>query len=598
MRGTFDAYNKLTTKNDDTLYFIYNEDSNESALYLGSRKIASAEGDSISASSIDALADVLISEGLTDKSLLVYDATQSQWVNKDFASLIFVGATATSNGVAGFVPAPEMNQTDLFLRSDGTWAKIPGGTATEISQNILNITNESNKAHTDIIAEAVVNLTIAKGDIIIIKDLISTGIYEHTAYIYDGENWVVLNDSYNAENVIFAEDIAEIPAAGENLKTVLASIVSELTLGADNASIELENKTFSLKNYGKQYYKYIPESGSEETGDLVAAHYELQIVDAGHPWIAGLEPRVTSEEGQLLLAWFEQNPTTIDGVNAQVSAIQTTVNDLQQATETLSAAVASKANAADVYTKEEVNEKIAAADHLKRKIVANYEAIQTYIDENEDADQYIFMVPIGVTDYDNKYDEYIVIDGIIEPVGNWSVDLSDYATKDEVNTALATKVTAVEGSRLMTEAEGLKLERIEGGAQVNFINSVDEAALKVENKKLSLLDIPVSKVTNLQNLLNNKVDKVEGSRLITEAEAIKLASAEANFISSVDTNYFSVTDRHLSLLDISISKVTNLENLLNAKADKTEVNAMNTSIADLSDRVSTVEEAIKWVDLT
>ena len=87
------------------------------------------------------------------------------------------------------------------------------------------------------------------------------------------------------------------------------------------------------------------------------------------------------------------------------------------------------------------------------------------------------MVPIGVTDYDNKYDEYIVIDGIIEPVGNWSVDLSDYATKDEVNTALATKVTAV-----------------------------------------------------------------EGSRLITEAEAIKLASAEANFISSVDTNYFSVRD--------------------------------------------------------
>jgi hypothetical protein len=107
------------------------------------------------------------------------------------------------------------------------------------------------------------------------------------------------------------------------------------------------------------------------------------------------------------------------------------------------------------------------------------------------------MVPIGVTDYDNKYDEYIVIDGVIEPVGNWSVDLSDYATKDEVNTALATKVTAVEGSRLMTEAEGLKLERIEGGAQVNFINSVDEVALKVENKKLSLLDIPVSKVTNL-----------------------------------------------------------------------------------------------------
>lgn len=76
VRGTYGAYNKITTKDDDTLYFIYNEDTNESALYLGSRKIASAEGETISESSIDALADVLISEGLTDKSLLVYNAKQ------------------------------------------------------------------------------------------------------------------------------------------------------------------------------------------------------------------------------------------------------------------------------------------------------------------------------------------------------------------------------------------------------------------------------------------------------------------------------------------------------------------------------------------
>lgn len=76
VRGTYDAYSKVTSKDDDTLYFIYNEDTNESALYLGSRKIASAEGDTISESSINALADVLISEGLTDKSLLVYNAEQ------------------------------------------------------------------------------------------------------------------------------------------------------------------------------------------------------------------------------------------------------------------------------------------------------------------------------------------------------------------------------------------------------------------------------------------------------------------------------------------------------------------------------------------
>lgn len=84
-----------------------------------------------------------------------------------------------------------------------------------------------------------------------------------------------------------------------------------------------------MKNYGTKYYKYVPESGSEETGDLIAAHYEIQEVDENNPWISGLEPRVTSEDGQLVLGWYEQNPTTIDGVNAQVSSLQTSVNDLQ-----------------------------------------------------------------------------------------------------------------------------------------------------------------------------------------------------------------------------------------------------------------------------
>jgi hypothetical protein len=47
----------------------------------------------------------------------------------------------------------------------------------------------------------------------------------------------------------------------------------------------------------------------------------LQIVDNDNPWIAGLEPKVALEDNELVLAWYEPNPTTIDGINSQVSTI-------------------------------------------------------------------------------------------------------------------------------------------------------------------------------------------------------------------------------------------------------------------------------------
>jgi hypothetical protein len=80
---------------------------------------------------------------------------------------------------------------------------------------------------------------------------------------------------------------------------------------------------------------------------------------------------------------------------------------------------------------------------LKRKVVDQIEDIN--LDE-ADADQYIYMIPSGLEEDDNKYYEYIVIEtkivdeeGIetliksIERVGSWSVDLSDYAKISDLN---------------------------------------------------------------------------------------------------------------------------------------------------------------------
>lgn len=89
--------------------------------------------------------------------------------------------------------------------------------------------------------------------------------------------------------------------------------------------------------------------------------------------------------------------------------------------------------------------------------------------------------------------------------------------------ALAGKVAVEDGKSLVSDTLIDKLEGIAEGAQVNFIDSVDTDQFKIDDaKKLTLLDIAMSKVTGLQDALDNKVTKVEGARLITSAEATKL----------------------------------------------------------------------------
>jgi len=49
--------------------------------------------------------------------------------------------------------------------------------------------------------------------------------------------------------------------------------------------------------------------------------YIEQLVDEAHPWKVGLEPRVASEDGQLVIGWYEQNTATVDGINSTIGTL-------------------------------------------------------------------------------------------------------------------------------------------------------------------------------------------------------------------------------------------------------------------------------------
>lgn len=125
LRGTKTAFDKIITKDNDTLYFIYDsEDQTKGSLYLGDKLIGGGNGSATAVTDINDLANVLINN-VQDKQILTYDALTKKWVNKTPEEIqveVMTGATADVAGTSGLVPAPAAGAQDKYLRGDGAWA--------------------------------------------------------------------------------------------------------------------------------------------------------------------------------------------------------------------------------------------------------------------------------------------------------------------------------------------------------------------------------------------------------------------------------------------------------------------------------------------
>ena len=315
----------------------------------------------------------------------------------------------------------------------------------------------------------------------------------------------------------------------------------------------------------------------------------------------------------------------------------------------------------DAYTKKETDEAIrqavADAAHIKRKIVTSKEEIEEYMATNVDADQYIFMVPTGLEDDSDRYDEYMVVEiadqKFIEKVGSWEVDLKDYATKADLENGLSMKVDAAPGYTLISKTEKEKLTGIESGAQVNVIDNVNNSHFEIDgNKTLLLKDIPVSKITNLENLLNGKVDSIDGWTLLSPDDQEKLAKlvigdegleisgtvnaenvqgletwitnnagnviglsplpftsnlanklngieegAQKNYISSVTDQFEVNINGELRLVSIKSNQISDLADVLNTKADVSTISSLNDRMEMLESDIGVLVNALTWRDI-
>lgn len=403
---------------------------------------------------------------------------------------------------------------------------------------------------------------------------------------------IIVGEGETATSKLNLQPIGIIPTGNGAISVSDTGVIS---LGVDNVTIEVVDNALTLIGY----------AGAEEGAQLVKTAEGLAWIKPDGSIISELSTAVenlTTEVGNLKNQIGQKAGTDESGGTVPASGIYADIDTLQK----------EKANASDVYTKEEtkaeIKAQIDAIDHLKRKVVAGVESI----DKNAaDAEQYIYMIP----NEDGTYDEYMVLEGELEKVGDWKVNLEDYATKtelqEEVNRATAAEEAAAQAANnaqadvdALETTVGTLTETVNKKADIVLYPVVDKdtgetsqvpgAFLSPDDKaKLEALvidkdgNVGISGTVNASNVegLGTWVTE-NGSTYITGLTETNMSQSvldKLNYITSVNENNFTVTNGKLELTKISQSQVDGLEEVLASKASLEELNAVSTDVNELNE---------------
>ena len=193
----------------------------------------------------------------------------------------------------------------------------------------------------------------------------------------------------------------------------------------------------------------------------------------------------------------------------------------------------------DAYTKGDTDSKIAEAvanaHHLKREIVEELPDVGS-------ADEHtIYMVGDGTGEEENqKYEEFMLINGAFEKIGDSAVDLTNYALKTEVDAAKqeAIQTAASDATQKANTAEqnakiyadgliaGLDVEDAEiEGQYVSSVSEVD-GKIKVSRKQLPAKPVIIEGTTNGTISVDGSDVPVHGLGSAAYTEAGDYATAE------------------------------------------------------------------------
>lgn len=405
-----------------------------------------------------------------------------------------------------------------------------------------------------------------------------------------------------------------------------------------------ENGTTSVDAYSIQDEAgTLKEVGSVPVGDnltieVVDGKLQLKGADGAE---AGAQPRIKSDGS---IEWIVPSTETVDGLQTAVSGLQSDVTAIQNDIGTVAEGktlvdMISDAQAAATYDDTAIVGRVSAieSDYLK---TADKTALETKITtESNKAKTDAITAIMGEAGIDEKYDtlreiaDWILSDTtasaeLVTRVSNIENDYlkgSDKTTiQSEIDNLEALVGTLPEGAAstnvvayIQEVVNALKIgdyakasdltalvNRVKAlediGAEKNIIATVDETQFNIDtNRNLTLLDIAIDKVTGLSDALANKVDKVEGSRLITSSEASKLealvigeggqveisGTVNANNVEGLDEKLDTKVDKEAGkslIADTLIEKLDGIET--GAQSNKIEQININGVALEITDK--------------
>lgn len=309
------------------------------------------------------------------------------------------------------------------------------------------------------------------------------------------ENWILNNPLLQAGEAGVEKDTG-LFKLGDGVRSwndlPYANKPANNTFG-DNQSIELDEETgiLTLKNWNKQYFKW---------------NNETQTHELTQGWISGLEPRVGADGN---LAWYEPNPSTVEGLEAAIAGLQAkdelhdqeiaalrdeTANYLKLGGGEMTGALI-LADGSAAISEAAADLKISAALNsagiIKREIVAALPPIES-ADPNT-----IYMVKEDSTVLmGDLYTEWMVIDGEWAQIGDTSVDLTNYIQKPAYIVEDNLAIFAADGS---IKDSNLSIAAISGHIEDSVIHVTAEeratwnaAALLAENNQNSIAALAVN----------------------------------------------------------------------------------------------------------
>lgn len=380
------------------------------------------------------------------------------------------------------------------------------------------------------------------------------------------------------------------------------------TVLVDESSIEQsDDGQIKIKNFNEQYYKYIAAEGD------VAAHYTL--VDG---FKEGLEPKVRMvSAGNYEIAWYEPNPTTVEGLSSQITSLSQSVGTLAGQVGGIQTTIDEHDRTIDDII-DDVNTHSTDISGLKGLTNAHQAKLAT-IDENADVNVIESVEVAGVAlDVDADKKASISKDDLKSALGLGSAAYSSadaFATPDSVSTAKGIAEDALEqantnkgaianiNSTISGLATKQEVSDLETSLNTNIGKKVDQTAY---DTKISSIEGSVQGVTNAVGNVTANVNVLVGQDANKSARTIaseEVAKIIANAPEAYDTlkeiaDYIATDATGAAELSNKVTQNTEdisklREDLTNESTTRTNaISGINSSIEGLESRIKDNEDGI------